>query len=222
MIRKYRKPLIATTLVALLPVLAGLVLWNRLPEALVSHWDVAGQPDGTISRAFAVFGQPMILLLIQWLCFLATTLDPRSREQNRKPLTMMLWIIPLTSNLVALMIYATALGKSFSPIPFLMGALGLLFLVIGNYLPKCKPNRTLGIRFIWTLVSDENWKATHRFCGRVWVIGGIAVALNIFLPAATACRIMLAELLVMILLPAGYSYRFYRRQKASGDPPCSH
>ena len=211
MIRKYRKTLIVTTLVTLLPVLAGLLLWNRLPEMLVSHWGASGQPDGTTSRGFAVFGQPLLLLLIQWLCILATSLDPRNRDQSRKPLMLVLWIIPLTSNLIALMMYATALGMPFSPIRLLVGAFGLLFLVIGNYLPKCIPNSTLGIRIPWTHASNENWVATHRFCGKVWVIGGIVILLSIFLPVSVVCYALLAELAGMILLPVVYSYRFHRR-----------
>ena len=38
---------------------------------------------------------------------------------------------------------------------------GLLFMIIGNYLPKVKQNNTIGIRVVWTLQDEENWSATH-------------------------------------------------------------
>mgnify|MGYP000573868704 FL=1 len=46
--------------------------------------------------------------------------------------------------------------------------MGLLFVIVGNYLPKVKPNRTIGIRVVWTLQDEENWNATHRFSGKIW------------------------------------------------------
>lgn len=50
---------------------------------------------------------------------------------------------------------------------------GLLFMVIGNYLPKVKQNNTIGIRVVWSLMDEENWNATHRFSGKLWMASGI-------------------------------------------------
>ena len=99
--------------------------------------------------------------------------------------------------------YAAALGREVRiemVMPLLMGA---IFIIIGNYLPKCGQNYTIGIKIPWTLHSEENWNRTHRFAGPVWVVGGLVMMLSGFLGEN---RIMIAAALVMVLAPTAYSY----------------
>lgn len=213
--KSYKKTLIVTSLVALLPILWGLLLWNKLPMALTTHWNAYGQADRTSSRSFVVFGMPLILLGFQWFCIVATALDAKNRGRNRKPLTLMLWVIPILSNVVIGMMYAVSLGKEISPVGVILVFTGILLAAIGNYLPKCKQNSTLGLRTYWTLRSEENWNATHRFAGKVWVAGGIVMALLAFLPNTIQCWAMLADILVLIALTTLYSYCYYRREQVT-------
>ena len=217
MIRKNKRLLIITSLVTLLPMLVGLILWNRLPERMATHWGINGQVDGYGSLPFVVFGLPLIMLAGHWVCILATTLDPKNKGRNQKPLTMVLWIIPIVSNLCGAVQYSLALGTDFSPSTLLIAGVGLLFLVIGNYLPKCRQNNTVGIRVSWTLSSEENWNATHRFSGPVWVIGGVVMMFAAFLPEGVAIAVMFLTMLVLVIAPIAYSYRYYRTQKNRGE-----
>ena len=68
MIKKHLKFLIMTSFIILLPILAGLLLWDQLPEQIPSHWNTDGEIDGWSSKPFAVFGLPLILLAVHWLC----------------------------------------------------------------------------------------------------------------------------------------------------------
>lgn len=215
--KAYRKTLIATSLVTLLPILCGLLLWNRLPLSLTTHWDAYGLADRTSSRGFVVFGMPVILLAFQWFCIVATALDAKNRNRNRKPLTLMLWVIPVLSNVVIGMMYAVSLGKQVSPVGVILVFVGILLAAIGNYLPKCKQNSTLGLRIYWTMRSEENWNATHRFAGKVWMAGGVVMLLLAFLPSEIQCWAMLADILVLIALTTLYSYRYYRREQAAKE-----
>ena len=63
MLKRYGRLMIATSLVSLLPTIAGLILWNRLPEQVPIHFDFEGNPDNYGSRAFAVFFIPLFYLL---------------------------------------------------------------------------------------------------------------------------------------------------------------
>lgn len=95
-----------------------------------------------------------------------------------------------------------------------------MLILMGNYLPKCKQNLTLGIKIKWTLESKENWSATHRFGGRVWVAGGLLLMLTMFIPSWTVQGVlMLVLLLIAMLCPAVYSYGYYRRQLQEGFEP---
>ena len=91
--------------------------------------------------------------------------------------------------------------------------LGLLFIIIGNYLPKCKQNYTIGIRVMWALDDEENWTATHRFASRLWVGCGVVILLLAFLPWAEASLwISLGLVLLASLASVLYSYIFYRKK----------
>lgn len=217
MIRRNKTQLILTSLLTLLPILAGLLLWDRLPEAFATHWGFDGQADGFSNPAFAVFVPPLILLAAHWLCIFATARDPKNQNRNRKPFGMVLWIIPIMSNLACALMFSLALGAEFSVSRVMNLAFGLMFLVIGNYLPKCRQNYTIGIKVPWTYTSEENWNATHRFGGRVWMVGGLLILMSSFLPRASGIPLMLIAMIALAAIPVVYSYLFYRRQKAQGD-----
>ena len=125
----------------------------------------------------------------------------------------MLWIIPALSLLVCGMMYVTALGREVNVELLMPCFLGVLFLVIGNYIPKCSRNSTIGIKLPWTLHSDENWYATHRLAGKIWIAGSLCVIGTVFLPAPASVFVMLAVLAVMVLVPTFYSYWFYKNKE---------
>ena len=83
-------------------------------------------------------------------------------------------------------------------------------------MPKMTRSRTAGIKIKWTLANDENWNATHRFAGKVYVVIGLLCLLAIPLPTAALPAVMIGLILVCVLLPVIYSYRFYKKQLADG------
>ena len=118
------------------------------------------------------------------------------------------WITPLISLVVNGMTYADALGSDIEVIRILPIILGVIFLFIGNYLPKCTQNRTVGIRIKWTLESEENWNATHRFGGKVLVIGAIVLLATALTPEEILAWLMIGIVLAMAAVPLIYSYCF--------------
>lgn len=216
MIKKNKGKLLITSLVVLLPIAAGLLLWDRLPERMATHWGMSGTADGWSGKAFAVFFMPLFLLALHWVCIAATAADPKNKGQSRKAMGLVFWIVPVLSLFANGVIYAAALGCEVGFTTLFPAATGLLFLVIGNYFPKYKHNYTLGIRIKWTLESEDNWNATHRFGGKVWVAGGLLMMLSVFLPKAAAPIAFIVLLTLMAVIPTVYSYLYYRRQKAAG------
>ena len=208
MIKKNLKVLIITSVMILLPMLAGIILWNQLPEQIPSHWNAAGEVDGWSSKPFAVFGMPLILLAAQWFCTLGTSADPKKANHSEKVLHLVLWIIPVLSAVLHVIVYATALGQEVRVEVAIPVLIGLIFAIIGNYLPKCRQNYTIGIKIPWTLNSEENWNRTHRFAGRLWMICGLAIMLTGFFGGFW---VFLPIVLVMVLAPFTYSYLLHRK-----------
>ena len=208
MIKKNLKVLILTTVVMLLPILAGLILWNQLPEQMPTHWNASGEVDGWSSKPFAVFGLPLIMVAAQWLCMLGTAADPKKNNHSEKVLHLILWIVPALSVVLHAVTYATALGYAV-PIEVVMPVLiGLIFTIIGNYMPKCKQNYTIGIKIPWTLDNEENWNRTHRFAGWLWTFCGIAIMCTGFFGGFW---VFLPITLLMVLAPIIYSYVLHKK-----------
>ena len=208
MIKKNLKTLIITSIVLLLPILAGLLLWNRLPEQMPTHWNAAGEVDGWSSKPFAVFGLPLILLAAQWLCVLATTTDPKRQNHSEKIYHLVFWIMPVLSIVLHAVTYLTVLGVGVRMEMVMPIFMGLLFVIIGNYLPKCKQNYTIGIKIPWTLNNEENWNKTHRFAGWLWTFCGVAIMFTGFFGGFW---VFLPITLLMVLVPVFYSYSLHRK-----------
>ncbi len=206
MIKTHKKTILITAFLTILPMVAGLILWNRLPEQLTTHWNLSCEADGWSSKGFVVFGLPLIMLALYGICVMATGFDHKNKNQSGKVFTLVLWIMPVISIMSCAMVYLDALGIHVDMILWLRGYLGLLLLIIGNYLPKCKPNHTIGVRVKWTLENDENWRATHRFAGVVWVIGGIIVLLSMLISVPGIGVAMTVFALLCVFAPIVYSY----------------
>ena len=216
MIKNKKLILIITSIVILLPIVFGLIKWNELSDTFATHWGTDGNADGYSGKAFAVFGLPLILLAFHWLCIFITEKDNRGNRQNKNLMNIVIWIIPVLSLLVNGVIYMAALGKEIEPTGSILLLMGILFILIGNYMPKCRQNFTLGIKISWTLANEENWNATHRVAGKLWVVGGIIILFGILLPFEAAMIVMLGVLLVMVLVPVIYSGLYYKKQVEQG------
>jgi len=213
MLKKNKGLLILTSVMFLLPAVIGVLLWNRLPEIVPTHWGMDGNADGWSSRAFAVFGLPLILLAVHWLCLWITERDNRKRGQSAKIMRLMIWLVPVISIFGSCSIYAAALGYPMdnTRVPLLF--LGLILSIVGNYLPKTIQNRTIGIKIKWTLEDEANWNATHRLAGKLWTVGGLLLIVAAFLPGELYIYAAPLLLGMMVVIPVGYSWWFHRRQK---------
>lgn len=209
MIKKNLKTLIITSVITLLPILAGLVLWDRLPNEIATHFNADGVADGFSGKGFAVFGLPIFLLAVHWICTLASSADPKSKNHSNKMLTMVFWICPVLSLLIGGIVYTYSMGIDIDISLIMTLFFGVLFIVIGNYLPKCKQNYTIGIKISWTLNDEENWNYTHRISGKAWVAGGVLILLTAVFRQIWIFAVIMA---LMVIIPFLCSYLFYRKK----------
>ena len=115
-----------------------------------------------------MIGLPLFILAMQLFCAVMLRADPKKQNISEKMAQLILWVCPAVSLFAGLSIYLSALGFAINVSRFGMIFVGLLFIAIGNYLPKCRHNYTVGIRLPWTLDDEDNWNHTHRFAGYVW------------------------------------------------------
>ena len=210
MIKRNFKTMLVTTLVILLPIVAGLMLWDRLPEQVPFHWNINGEVDGWATREFAIFAMPMLMAGLQWLSAYLTDKDPKKSYINNKMAVLVLWIVPTMSLLLHSMVYCTALGIDVAVELIIPMVFGALFVCIGNYLPKCRQSYVVGIKLPWTLADEGTWNATHRFAGWSWSISGVLVMVTAFLGNVW---LPLTIFLVMLITTVAYSYLYYLKHR---------
>ena len=210
MMKNQKAKLLLSSIITLIPIPIGLFLWNKLPEQVATHWDFNGVPNGWSSKEFAVFGLPLFLLAVHWICIIGTKADPKAANHPEKIMNLVFWTCPVVSLFCNGSVYAEALGYPVSINNFGAIFVGITFIFIGNYLPKCPHNYTVGIKIPWTLNSEENWNQTHRFAGPVWVICGLLFMVFTFL----RCQ-MLSIILIFAatLVPMIYSYVYYKKHE---------
>jgi len=213
MIKNNKFKLAVSSVAVILPMIFGFIFWGKLPESIATHWGADGNPNGWSSKPFAVIFLPLFLLAIHWLCIIATSRDKKNANQNLKLMGLTYWIVPVVSLVMNAIVYAAALGKEVDVMLFLPIFMGVLFLFVGNYLPKSTQSRTVGIRIKWTLEDEENWNATHRLAGKVWVIGAIVILASVLLPENISVWVIIGVTSLMAIVPIVYSYCFHRKKK---------
>lgn len=216
MIKKNKITLTVASILILLPALFGVAVWNRLPENMAIHWGIGSVADGFAPRFLAVFLMPLIFIALFWAGVFVTAWDQKKSPQNSKVTALALWIMPLVSLWVNGMLYATAFGLAFDMRVFVCALLGIVFLITGNFLPKCRRNRTIGIKIKWTLANDENWNATHRFGGRMWVLCGLLMLICAFFPTLVFPWCLILVILLAIVPVAIYSNVYAKMQIREG------
>ena len=163
--------------------------------------------------------EPVLLLASQWVVMLAVFYANRNKEQSPKVLNLVAWILPVLSLLLGIVgqLAQTGVDSAYLITALFTFFMGLLFFLIGNYMPKTKQNGAVGIRIKWTLESEENWNATHRYAGKLWCLGGLLLMVSALIPSLWAMLLLwLVILAVLVILPTRYSYRFYKGQLAEG------
>ena len=204
-----KKLLLLTSIVILFPILWGVMIWSQLPNQIPIHFNFAGQANSLSSKLLAVIGLPIFLLLVHLFVIFVTSRDPKNQTMNEKMGKVIYWLTPIVSLSLSYLIYSKALGSTTNPSIFVSALLGLIFVMMGNYMPKLKVNHTVGIRLPWTLQSEDNWHKTHRLAGKLWVLGGLILLIEAGIQFAVP-YVMGSVILTIVLIPILYSYQLSR------------
>lgn len=205
-----------TTVLCLLPMLLSLGLYPDLPEQIGVHWNSAGVADNFLPKAWAAFGLPLLFAAINIFSKIRLFHDPKRAGNDHAQGVQLISIglVPLLSLVLVPATLFVAVGIPI-PIPMLTSlVLGGLFLLLGNYLPKCRQNYTIGIKLPWTLHDADNWNKVHRMAGHLWMLGGLLVLAAAFLSlhqTALGLSVTAIIALSLVLLPIFYSYSLYKK-----------
>jgi immunity protein, SdpI family len=214
-----RRPfLIVGVAVVAFMTLVSIWAWLQLPAGtqVAIHYGPSGVANRYVDKTIGLFIVPVIAAGIVVVRFVIPVIEPRRDNLARSGPAYTAVAIALIGLLGAVHVAGVAadLGSTVNMAAFVLLALGVLFLVIGNYLSKVRSNFLFGIRTPWTLTSERSWTRTHRLGGRLFALFGVVLIVAVFvLPDAWLPALVLVGSAVVVVAPLAYSYVVWR-----GDP----
>lgn len=194
-------------------VLAGVLLWNRLPDPMPSHWNAAGEIDGYMSKFWGIFLMPIVTIALLGLFLVIPHIDPL-KANIAKFIGVFNWFIV---GFVVYMLFihgltlSAALGYQFNMTYALLPIVGLLFIGVGYMMGRAKRNFFIGIRTPWTLSSETVWDETHKLGSKLFMLAGAVTIISAFL-GENGIWLLLAAMLLAAFVPIVYSYILWRRE----------
>jgi uncharacterized membrane protein len=192
----------------------SLAVYNQLPDIVPTHWNIAGEPDGFSGKLEAVLFAPALSLALLILLNLLPRIDPRRAAYEdfqtvyrfivNSIMAFMLFIHVLT--LGAGLGWQVEIGRAVS------AGVGVLFVLMGEVMPRVRRNYFVGVRTPWTLSSDEVWRKTHRFSGKLFMLLGLLmIVAAALLPEMAIFVVVMAGALVSVVGMLAYSYWVWRK-----------
>lgn len=198
----------------LLVIAMGGIGWyfaDKLPDRVPMHWNIAGEADGFGNKTQGLWTIPIMSIGILLLFWVLPMLDPKKDkykqfQESWEELQTYFMIFMVYTYTIAL--YAAVAKIDVGA--WVMGGIGLLFVLLGNLLGKIRQNYFVGIKVPWTLNNEEVWNKTHRVGGWCFVIAGIMMIINAWAQFMIGWVFGVA-MGICLVVPIVYSYVIYKR-----------
>lgn len=200
-------------LLILVAFVASAAVYEKLPDPMPTHWNLAGEVDGWTALPWGAFLLPLMLLAAAAIFHVVPLIDPRKANYAKFKGTYEILIITIMTFMVGvhLLVLASAIGMNVSLHRLMPIGVGALLMVIGNLLPRTRPNWFIGIRTPWTLSSDRVWERTHRFGGHLFVAAGaVTVVAAVFAPRL-AIPVLIGSAVALSVGVLLYSYIIWKQ-----------
>lgn len=198
-------------LVFIIPMVLGIIYYNQLPSTMAVHFNSQNVADGFAPKWFALFGIPLFLMLIHGFTLFIVQNDPKKEGHSKVVENIIYWMIPILAIIVQIICITYGLGKKVDISTYMLVGVGMITMILGNYLPKSRQNYSVGIRLPWTLASEEIWNKTHRMAGKLWIVSGMLITLLAILDYVNT---VIFIIFIMSIMPCIYAYTLYKNIKS--------
>lgn len=194
--------------------IAGVYFYTKFPNSVASHWGISGEVNGYSSKLVGAFGIPIMNLGMYVLFHLLPNLDPKKDryEEFKDAYTLIrnAILLVLVVLFIAMGLYNLGYPVQIAKITPLI--IGILMIVLGNYMGKIKQNYFMGIRTPWTLHSTTVWNKTHRVGGYLFVLMGSISIVTAFISPSLAFPIFMGSIIIGTAGIYIYSYLVYKKE----------
>ena len=199
--------------IVLIPFVYLAAIWNSLPDRVPLHWNIEGEIDRYGSKGELLFALFLLPVLTYGIMLIVPIIDPKKKidQMGSKYYWLKTILVTFMSALAIFIIYSVQ-HESIGDGNMILLAIGVLYVLLGNYFKTIKPNYFIGIRTTWTLEDETVWRNTHRVAGSIWVIGGLLVIVCSLILNSTQNFIAFMTITVVIsAIPIIHSYRSFKR-----------
>lgn len=210
---KEHKLFLLSSLLCLFPIIIGLFIYDSLPMQIPIHWNINGEIDNYSSKFFAIIILPFCIFIFDFIMKLFIINDPKKKVYPKPLMFVISLILPIINIIIFIIqLLQTKDNQSFSVNKVMFIFIGILFIIIGIYLPKVEQNYTIGVKIPWTLNDEKNWSKTHKVCGYTFIISGILFVIDaLFISSATLSTfIIIFNIGIIIIIPTAYSFFIYK------------
>jgi immunity protein, SdpI family len=188
--------------------------YSKFPEQVPTHWNFKGNIDGYSSKEFAAFFFPALNLGIYLLFLALPYIDPKKARYTEFKHVYHLFKNLIIGFLTIIYMLIGLIGIGY-PLPveiFMPILVGLLFIIMGNFMGKIKSNWMMGLRTPWTLSSEEVWNKSHRFGGKAFMASGSLIIISALVPGPIQFALFIISIAIAVILPILYSYILYTKE----------
>lgn len=199
------KLLITASIVCLAPILLGIYYCKELPNSIAIHWGVNNEPNGYISKPLFIFGLPILMTIINIVANIMNDLKDNYPEANRKATIAFKWIIPIITVVLYVVTIMYALGKNLNIGMIAMIIIGIILIVMGNYIPKTKGMNYAKIN---NKIDEKTNNYINRISGYIFILNGFVFILTSSLSNIISIILVISFIVEMIIL---YIYSLRRK-----------
>lgn len=203
--KKNFKSLFIATLVCLAPILLGMYYYNKLPNSIVIHWDVNNEPNGYLNKQLFIFGLPILMAILNIVANIINDMKDKYPEANKKATTTFKWIIPMITVVIYIITIVYALGYNLNIGMITMIIIGIILIIMGNYIPKTKGMNYIKIN---NQINEKSTNMINRISGYIFIMNGFLFIITTLLPNIISVMLVISFFVEMIIV---YIYSLNRK-----------
>ena len=211
-------------------IIGALFFFFRSPDVIPVHYNFQGEVDRFGSRYENLMWPAIMIVLGLMFAWKAKKEQGKGDQSNEK--VMMITAVSVLAFFMVLSFYMMGKAVSYDPAdpkPLADGTyrimnigMGILLIVMGNYMPKARKNSWIGLRNIWTLSSDAVWQKSQRTMGFIMVLAGFTVIIASLVFTDDTCMFIIPSALAAVSIVSFIISRYYyREEKAAGNEKAS-
>ena len=204
-------------IIVLIPFIYLAYIWNSLPETVPTHWNYKGEIDAWGKKSSLILIMFLLPVLTYVLFSIIPFIDPKKKIQAMgNKYHNLKFLMTLFMSALAIFILYSVKEQSITNPAFIILAIGLLYIILGNYMKTLKANYFIGIRTPWTLENETVWKTTHALAGKLWFTGGLAIIISSLTTNKNFNSIFFISITIIIaVIPLIYSFLEFNKIKAN-------